>query len=198
MSTSWGSITQCCGLGAKVEHAAQLANCRAVVFAHDGDPHHSNGTTNVQAIANSAVLSGNVGRPGTGTMPIRGHSNVQGFGSMGVSVRLREPMRLALESLLQRPLSRTPGFHARDLIEAADRGEVDALLCLGGNLFGANPDSTQARRALGRIDTIAYLATKPNQAIFMGLVLADFATSVFNRFETPHRTTVESGNNWSD
>ena len=200
MSTSWESITQCCGLSREeLEHtAAQLANCRAVVFAWAmGITHHSNGTTNVQAIANSAVLSGNVGRPGAGTMPIRGHSNVQGFGSMGVSVRLREPMRLALESLLQRPLSRTPGFHARDLIEAADRGEVDALLCLGGNLFGANPDSTQARRALGKIDTIAYLATKPNQGHFHGLgARQTLLLPVFNRFETPHRTTVESGNNW--
>jgi molybdopterin-dependent oxidoreductase alpha subunit len=200
MSTSWESITQCCGLSREeMEYtAARLADCRAVVFAWAmGITHHSNGTTNVQAIANSAVLSGNVGRPGAGTMPIRGHSNVQGFGSMGVSVRLREPMRLALEALLQRPLSRTPGFHARDLIEAADRGEVDALLCLGGNLFGANPDSTQARRALGRIDTIAYLATKPNQGHFHGLgARQTLLLPVFNRFETPHRTTVESGNNW--
>jgi anaerobic selenocysteine-containing dehydrogenase len=106
-------------------------------------------------------------------------------------------MRLALEALLQRPLSRTPGFHARDLMEAADRGEVDALLCLGGNLFGANPDSTQARRALGQIDTIAYLATKPNQGHFHGLgARQTLLLPVFNRFETPHRTTVESGNNW--
>ena len=200
MSTSWESITQCCGLSREeLEYtAARLATCRAVVFAWAmGITHHSNGTTNVQAIANSAVLSGNVGRPGAGTMPIRGHSNVQGFGSMGVSVRLREPMRLALEALLKRPLSRTPGFHARDLIEAADRGEVDALLCLGGNLFGANPNSTQARRALGRIDTIAYLATKPNQGHFHGLgARQTLILPVFNRFETPHRTTVESGNNW--
>lgn len=200
MSTSWESITQCCGLSQEeLEYtAARLANCRAVVFAWAmGITHHSNGTTNVQAIANSAVLSGNVGRPGAGTMPIRGHSNVQGFGSMGVSVRLREPMRLALEALLQRPLSRTPGFHARDLMEAADRGEVDALLCLGGNLFGANPDSTQSRRALGQIDTIAYLATKPNQGHFHGLgARQTLLLPVFNRFETPHRTTVESGNNW--
>ena len=200
IGTSWESITQCCGLSREELKytAARLANCHAVVFAWAmGITHHSNGTTNVQAIANSAVLSGNVGRPGAGTMPIRGHSNVQGFGSMGVSVRLREPMRLALEALLQRSLSRTPGFHARDLIEAADRGEVDALLCLGGNLFGANPDSTQARRALGRIDTIAYLATKPNQGHFHGLAARQtLLLPVFNRFETPHRTTVESGNNW--
>jgi molybdopterin-dependent oxidoreductase alpha subunit len=199
-ATSWEAITACCGLSREeLEHtAARLAACRAVVFAWAmGITHHANGTANVQAIANTAVLSGNVGRAGAGTMPIRGHSNVQGFGSMGVTVHLREPMRLALEQLLGKPLSRTPGYDTRALIEAADAGAVDTLLCLGGNLFGANPHSAQARRALGRIDTIAYLATKPNTGHFHGLAARNtLLLPVFNRFETPHRTTVESGNNW--
>jgi len=199
-STTWEAITACCGLSREeLEHtAARLAACRAVVFAWAmGITHHANGTANVQAIANTAVLSGNVGRPGAGTMPIRGHSNVQGFGSMGVTVHLREPMRLALEQLLGRPLSRTPGYDTRALIEAAERGGVDSLLCLGGNLFGANPDSRQAQGALGCIDTIAYLATKPNTGHFHGLAARNtLLLPVFNRFETPHRTTVESGNNW--
>ncbi len=198
--TDWGAITACCGLPrVQLEQAAaRLADCRAVVFAWAmGITHHANGTDNVQAIANTAVLSGNVGRPGAGTMPIRGHSNVQGFGSMGVTVHLREPMRQALEALLGRPLSRVPGYDTRALIAAAERGDVDTLLCLGGNLFGANPDSVQARRALGRIDTVIYLATKPNTGHFHGLgARQTLLLPVFNRFETPHRTTVESGNNW--
>jgi hypothetical protein len=64
-------------------------------------------------------------------------------------------------------------------------------------LFRSNPDSTQARRALGRIDTLIYLATKPNTGHFHGLgARQTLLLPVFNRFETPHRTTVESGNNW--
>jgi molybdopterin-dependent oxidoreductase alpha subunit len=199
-STSWNTITECCGLSREeLEHtAARIAACRSVVFAWAmGITHHANGVTNVQSIANTAVLSGNIGRPGTGTMPIRGHSNVQGFGSMGVSVRLKEPMRLALEKVLGKPLSRTPGYDARALAEAAEQGMVDTLLCLGGNFYGANPDSTQAKRALSRIDTIAYLATKPNLGHFHGIAARQtLLLPVFNRFETPHRTTVESGNNW--
>lgn len=199
-ATSWQAISACCGLSREeLEHAAaRIAAARAVVFAWAmGITHHANGTDNVQAIANTAVLSGNVGRPGAGTMPIRGHSNVQGFGSMGVTVHLREPMRRALEALLGRPLSRVHGYDTRALIEAAERGAVDTLLCLGGNLFGANPDSTQARRALGRIDTVVYLATKPNTGHVHGLgARQTLLLPVFNRFETPHRTTVESGNNW--
>jgi anaerobic selenocysteine-containing dehydrogenase len=116
---------------------------------------------------------------------------------MGVTVNLREPMRLALEHLLGRPLSPTQGYNTRALIEAAAAGAVDSLLCLGGNLFGANPDSGQAQAALGRIDTIIYLATKPNTGHFHGLAARQtLLLPVFNRFETPHRTTVESGNNW--
>ncbi len=199
-ATSWDTICASCGLSREeLDHAAaRLAACRAVVFAWAmGITHHANGTDNVQAIANTAVLTGNVGRPGAGTMPIRGHSNVQGFGSMGVTVHLREPMRQALEALLGRSLSSVPGYDTRALIDAADRGAVDTLLCLGGNLFGANPDSSQARRALGRIDTVIHLATKPNTGHFHGLgARQTLLLPVFNRFETPHRTTVESGNNW--
>ncbi|MEB3276991.1 MAG: FdhF/YdeP family oxidoreductase, partial [Cyanobacteriota bacterium] len=199
-TTSWEAITACCGLSREelTLAATRIAAARATVFAWAmGITHHANGTTNVRAIANTAVLSGHIGRPGAGTMPIRGHSNVQGFGSMGVTVHLREPMQRALEQLLGRPLSRVPGYDTRALIEAADRAAVDTLLCLGGNLFGANPDSVQARRALGRIDTVVYLATKPNTGHFHGLAARQtLLLPVFNRFETPHRTTVESGNNW--
>ena len=199
-ATSWEAITACCGLSREeLEHtASRLAACRAVVFAWAmGITHHANGTDNVRAIANTAVLTGNIARPGAGTMPIRGHSNVQGFGSMGVTVRLREPMRLALEQLLGKPLSRVQGYDTRALIDAADRGAVDTLLCLGGNLYGANPDSSQAQGALAKIDTIVYLATKPNTGHFHGLAARQtLLLPVFNRFETPHRTTVESGNNW--
>jgi len=116
---------------------------------------------------------------------------------MGVTVKLKEPMRVALEQLLGRPLSPVPGYDTRSLIEAADGGKVESLLCLGGNLYGANPDSRQAGRALGRIDTIIYLATKPNTGHFHGLAARQtLLLPVFNRFEMAQRTTVESGNNW--
>ena len=199
-ATPWGAITRCCGLSREELEltAERLKASRAAVFAWAmGITHHANGVDNVQAIVNTAVLSGHIGRPGAGTMPIRGHSNVQGFGSMGVTVHLPPQLRQALESLLGQPLSDRQGYDTRALIEAADAGEVDTLFCLGGNLYGANPDSGQAGRALSRIDTVVYLATKPNTGHFHGLgARQTLLLPVFNRFETPHRTTVESGNNW--
>jgi molybdopterin-dependent oxidoreductase alpha subunit len=116
---------------------------------------------------------------------------------MGVTVKLKTEIKQALEQLLGRSLNLPKGYHTRDLIEAADAGKVDSLLCVGGNLYGANPDSAQAKQALGNIDTIIYLATKPNIGHFNGLAKTNtIIIPVLNRFENPHKTTVESGNNF--
>ncbi len=162
-----------------------------------GITHHTNGVDNVKSIANTALITGNAGKLGTGTMPIRGHSNVQGFGSMGVTTNLSDTVKKALTELLGKPISDTKGYDARRLIEMADKQKVDTLFCLGGNLYAANPDLTQAKRALGNIETVFYVATKPNLGHFHGLAKENtLILPVFNRFENPHRTTTESGNNF--
>ena len=198
--TAWETITQTCGVSrAEIEAAAKIiGNSKRVVFGWAmGITQHDNGVDNVFSIANTALMTGNVGKEGAGLMPVRGHSNVQGFGSMGVTVKLRKEIQQALEKLLDRPLSPVKGYETRSLIEAADAGKVDTLICLGGNLYGANPDSTEAKRALGKIETIIYLATKPNLGHFHGLAKHNtIVLPVLNRFENPYKTTVESGNNF--
>ena len=199
-NTGWESITNTCGLSQ--EEIAQVAytigKSSKVVFAWAmGITHHRNGVDNVISIANTALITGNAGKLGSGTMPIRGHSNVQGFGSMGVTIRLSEPIKKALNELIGKPVSETQGYDARALITAADEGKVDTLFCLGGNLYAANPDLTQGKRALANIDTIFYVGTKPNLGHFHGLGKENtLILPVFNRFENPHRTTTESGNNF--
>lgn len=199
-STSWETITETCGVSQEeIEVAAtMITTSKSVVFAWAmGLTQHENGVDNVYSIANTALLTGNAGKEGAGTMPVRGHSNVQGFGSMGVTVRLKKEIQEALEKLLGRSLSRVQGYDTRALIEAADSGHVDSLICLGGNLYAANPDSTQAHHALGNIETIIYLATKPNLGHFHGLAKKNtIIIPVLNRFENPHKITTESGNNF--
>jgi molybdopterin-dependent oxidoreductase alpha subunit len=199
-STPWETLTAICGVS-EAEIAAvatTIGTAKGVVFGWAmGITQHSNGVDNVWSIVNTALISGHVGREGAGVMPVRGHSNVQGFGSMGVTVKLKQEIQTALEKLLGRSLSPVPGYDTRALIEAADRHQVDTLLCLGGNLYGANPDSTQAKRALGKIETVIYVATKPNLGHFHGLAQqTTIVLPVLNRFENPHKTTVESGNNF--
>ena len=199
-STPWDIITETCGVSQlEIEAAAKIiGTLERVVFGWAmGITQHVNGVDNVFSIANTALLTGNAGKEGAGTMPVRGHSNVQGFGSMGVTVKLKKEIQEALEKLLGRPLSKVQGYHTRDLIEAAEAGNVDTLLCLGGNLYGANPDSMQAKRAIGNIETVIYVATKPNLGHFSGLAKHNtIVIPVLNRFENPHKTTVESGNNF--
>ena len=199
-STAWDTITELCGVSQPEIAAAAtiIGTSERVVFGWAmGITQHENGVDNVFSIANTALLTGNAGKEGAGTMPVRGHSNVQGFGSMGVTVKLKKEIQEALETLLGRPLSKVQGYHTRDLIEAADAGKVDTLLCLGGNLYGANPDSTEAKRAIGNVETVIYVATKPNVGHFNGLAKQNtIVIPVLNRFENPHKTTVESGNNF--
>jgi molybdopterin-dependent oxidoreductase alpha subunit len=199
-TTSWGAIEKTCGIGqGAIEQAALvIGQSKGVVFAWAmGVTQQENGVDNIFSISNTALITGNVGKLGAGLMPIRGHSNVQGFGSMGVTIRLRQEIQAALEDILQKPLSPVKGYDTRALIEAADQGKVDTLLCLGGNLYAANPDLTEAKRALGAIDTIIYLSTKPNLGHFHGLAKCNtIIIPVLTRFENPHRTTTESGNNF--
>ncbi|MGB2924154.1 MAG: FdhF/YdeP family oxidoreductase [Limnothrix sp.] len=198
--TSWETLTKVCGVSREeIEEVAHvIGTSKNVVFSWAmGITQHKNGTDNVRAIANTALISGQVGREGAGTMPIRGHSNVQGFGSMGVTVRLSDDLKKALEKLLGRPLELNEGHDATGLMQAADSDKIDTLLCLGGNYYAANPDLLQAKRALGKVETIFYVATKPNLGHFHGLASEEtLVLPVFNRFENPHKTTTESGNNF--
>ena len=198
--TDWETITTTCGVSKlDIEQAATIiSQAEKTVFAWAmGITHQANGTDNVCGIANTALMTGNVGKMGAGVMPIRGHSNVQGFGSMGVKNDIKPKLREALEKVVGRSLNKQAGYHSRALIEAADEGKVDTLFCLGGNLYAANPDLTQAKRAIGNVDTVVYVATKPNLGHFHGLGRKNtLILPVFNRFENPHKTTVESGNNF--
>lgn len=199
-AASWDDIVDTCGVSREeIEFAATLiGRSQHTVFAWAmGVTQQLHGVETIFSIANTALMTGNVGKVGAGLMPIRGHSNVQGFGSMGVANVLRQELQESLEKLLGRSLNRVPGYDARSLIEAADARKVDTLLCLGGNLYAANPDLTQAKRALGNINTVIYLSTKPNLGHFHGLGRQEtLILPVFNRFENPHKTTTESGNNF--
>lgn len=198
-TTEWETITSTCGVSqAEIEAAAAIiSSSQKVVFGWAmGITQQENGVDNVYSIGNTALLTGNIGREGAGVMPVRGHSNVQGFGSMGVTVRLKKEIQQSLEKLLGKSLSRVPGYDTQALIEAADAGKVDTLICVGGNLYAANPDSARVKRALGKIQTIIYLATKPNLGHFHGMAQNTIVVPVLNRFENPHKTTVESGNNY--
>jgi len=194
-AASWEAIESCGGvLRAQIEEvAAMLAGSRSTVFCWAmGLTQHENGVDNVLALCNLALASGQVGREGAGMLPMRGHSNVQGVGSIGVTPQLQEAARLALERVYGRQLPTQPGYDTYAMVEAAEAGKIDVLIALGGNLWGSNPDSERASRALQSIKTTVYLSTKLNPGHFQGRGQTTLILPVLARDEEPQATTQES------
>jgi molybdopterin-dependent oxidoreductase alpha subunit len=157
-----------------------------------GITHHTHGVQNVQMIANLALLRGMVGRPHAGLLPIRGHSNVQGVGTVGVTPTLKQALLERFEKRLGVQAPRSPGLDTMACMQAADRGEMSTALCLGGNLFGSNPDAAFAARALGKLDMVAYLSTTLNTGHAWGRARETLILPVLARDEEPQPTTQES------
>ncbi|ROQ17980.1 molybdopterin-dependent oxidoreductase alpha subunit [Marinimicrobium koreense] len=194
--TDWASLTSACGLDqSDIEAlAADYARAEHAVFAWGmGITHHRNGVDNVEAIANLALLRGMLGKPSAGLLPLRGHSNVQGIGTIGVKPVLSEDVLAALESHFDLELPRTQGLDTLACLRAANAGEMDAALLMGGNLYAATPDATFARRALDRVGFKLYLTTTLNQGHIHGMERSEaLILPVTARDEEPQSTTQES------
>jgi len=194
-STDWAAITAAAGVDrASIEAFADLyAKSRNVVFGWTmGVTHHLHGVANVRMIVNVALLRGMIGRPAAGLLPIRGHSNVQGLGTVGVAPQLRQAVLDNLERVLGVRLPRSPGLDTMACMRAADAGRVTAAVCLGGNLYGANPDAAFARRAIGRLELICYLNTTLNTGLIHGRARHTLILPVCARDEDAQATTQES------
>jgi len=116
---------------------------------------HKEGVDNVRSVVNLALARGNIGKPGAGLMPIRGHSGVQGGGEMGATpnalpggISLSEDNRARMERIWGFPVPAKPGRFIVEMIDAAARGELDVLYCVGSNLFGVLPDPLYVKQAL--------------------------------------------------
>jgi molybdopterin-dependent oxidoreductase alpha subunit len=157
-----------------------------------GITHHAHGVANVQAIANLALMRGMVGKPHAGLLPIRGHSNVQGMGSVGVTPQLKRAVYQRLREHFGLELPRQPGLDTMGCMEAAADGRLRMGFCLGGNLYGSNPDSAFARSALSRLEMLVYLSTTLNTGHVHGLAHETLILPVLARDEEPQPTTQES------
>ena len=169
---SWEEVTGICGIPRPdIERVAtRFAARQNVVFAWGmGMTHHLHGVDNVEAIASLALLRGMIGRRYAGLLPLRGHSNVQGIGTIGVKPVVPEAVFAAMEKAFGIALPRARGFDTMAGMQAAERGEIDAAVIMGGNLWGATPDTAFATRALGAIGFKLFLTTTLNRGHVHGL-----------------------------
>ncbi len=194
-TTSWDEIVEKSGVDREQINAIadRYARAKNVVFSWTmGITHHAHGVQNVQAIANLACLRGMIGRSGAGLMPIRGHSNVQGIGSVGVTPKLKETLFERLQNHFGVELPTTKGRDTMDCMEGAASGELKFGFCLGGNLYGSNPDANYAQQALENLDMAVYLNTTLNTGHAFGLARETIILPVLARDEEPQPTTQES------
>lgn len=192
---SWTEIEAKSGVDkAEVKQIAEVyAAAKNVVFSWTmGITHHAHGVSNVQAIANLAMARGKVGTAGSGLMPIRGHSNVQGIGSVGVTPQLKQQIFDALQSQYGLTLPTTPGLDTMACMESAAVGKTKVGFCLGGNLFGSNPDATFADQAMSNLEMNVMLSTTLNTGHAHGLAKETIILPVLARDEEPQPTTQES------
>ncbi|KQX39973.1 histidine kinase [Devosia sp. Root436] len=168
----WGEIVEACGVGREeITHIARrygLAD--RVVFAWGmGMTHHIHGVANVEAIANLAMLRGMVGKRYAGLLPLRGHSNVQGIGTIGVKPVLAKAVLDRMEAAFGVKFPEEKGFDTMACLKAAEAGEIDSAVIMGGNLWGATPDRAFASRAMGAIGFKLFLTTTLNMGHVHGL-----------------------------
>ena len=130
----------------------------AVLVWSMGITQHKHGVENVESIVNLALARGNVGRPGSGLMPIRGHSGVQGGAEMGAyatafpgGVAISQASAAALSETYGFAVSPTDGLSAEQMLIAAQRGQLDVLYSSGGNFLDVLPDPVLTLHALEQV-----------------------------------------------
>jgi molybdopterin-dependent oxidoreductase alpha subunit len=158
---SWPELENGSGLSrSSIEELARLIGAaKTGVFVWSmGITQHPWGADAVQMILNTGLLKGFVGRERCGLMPIRGHSGVQGGAEMGAYATVfpggkavKAENANALSKSYGFPIPAEPGLATGEMIEAAHRGEIDALYSIGGNFLAALPDPAYVREALERV-----------------------------------------------
>ncbi len=166
-SASWDDIERKSGLArADIESAADVyvRSERVILCYGMGITQHRHGTTSVQQIANFLMLRGNMGRPGAGICPLRGHSNVQGDRTVGIT---EKPGKALLDGMERAFGFRPPEAHGHSVVETVQAirdGKSKALVCLGGNLAVAMSDPAATFAAMRKLDLAVHIATKLNRS----------------------------------
>ena len=137
-TVSWEEITSMSGIKRETieELAKQYIKAEKVIFGWAmGITHHEHGVENVKAIVNLALLRGMIGKPHAGLLPLRGHSNVQGIGSVGVTPALKTSVMEKLESELDVKIPELPGMDTMQCMKSAMNGDIDLAFIQGLSLI---------------------------------------------------------------
>ncbi|ANF56525.1 FdhF/YdeP family oxidoreductase [Halotalea alkalilenta] len=166
-ATAWETIEAQSGLSrAEITRAAEIyirSNATIICWAM-GITQHEHSVASVREIVNLLLLRGNIGKPGAGTCPVRGHSNVQGDRTMGVNEKAPEWFFQALERYYGVSLKRGHGHDTVSAIRAMREGACRVFIGLAGNFARATSDSNVCEAALSSCNLTVHMSTKLNRS----------------------------------
>ena len=165
--TSWESLVEQSGLSLEEIEQAALMYRRAekvIMCWAMGITQHVHSVATIQEIVNLQLLRGNLGRPGAGLCPVRGHSNVQGDRTMGINDRPPVLLLDNIEKRFQFKVPRDNGHNTVEAINAMVDGHAKVFIALGGNFAQATPDSPRTHQALQNCDLTVQISTKLNRS----------------------------------
>ncbi len=127
-----------------------------------GVTQHKNAVYTIREMVNFLLLTGNIGKPGAGTAPLRGHSNVQGNRTVGIWEKMPEHFLQSLEEHFDFDVPREPGLDTVDALRAMRDGKNRFFMSLGGNLVRVASDTTACEKGMSQQEMTVHLSTKPN------------------------------------
>lgn len=164
---SWDMLVEESGLSqARLWAAAEvLARSRGTIACWGmGITQHEHGVGSVQMITNLLMMRGQLGRPGAGVCPVRGHSNVQGDRTMGIYEKPSQAFLDRLAEVFGFEPPRREGLDTIGAIEAMRDGRASVFFAMGGNFAAATPDTEVTWAALRRCALTVHVATKFNRS----------------------------------
>ena len=163
----WDTVQRSTGLTREqiTEAAAYFRDSSATITCWAmGITQHRNSVATIKEIVNVALLQGNIGKPGAGLCPVRGHSNVQGDRTMGIWERMPEEFLDALDVEFGITSPRKPGFDTVEAIHALRSGRARVFVAMGGNFVSAAPDTEVTEAAMRNAALTVQVSTKLNRS----------------------------------
>lgn len=166
-ATSWADLERESGLSrTQLEEAARIyIDSDATILCWGmGITQHTRSVATIQMLAALLLLRGNIGKPGAGPCPVRGHSNVQGDRTMGIHEQPSPAFLDRLGEVFNFQPPREHGYDTIGAIEAMHDGLAKVFFAMGGNFAAATPDSAHVHEALRRCELTVHVSTKLNRS----------------------------------
>ena len=194
----WSELVEATGVPQKtlrkIGEQVRASKATIVCWAM-GLTQHKHSVPTLRDVVNVLLLQGNIGRPGAGVCPVRGHSNVQGDRTMGIYEKPTEEFLSALDQEFQFTSPRDHGFDTVAAIRAMRDGHVRFFMGMGGNFVSATPDTAVVEAAMSRVDLTVHVSTKLNRSHVVtgrrAIILPTLGRTDRDRGGREQRVTVE-------